>query len=71
MHHAKVAEDILSTLIKTKVHDGIPTCYWSQGEQEDWLVKAFDKWVAVGRVWSAAAEQVHFLSSVINVPQCT
>lgn len=63
LHRAEVAEDISSAIIKTKAHDGIPTCYWSQQEQEDQLVKAFDKWAAVGSIWSVAVEQVCFFFS--------
>ncbi|KAI1781611.1 hypothetical protein LXA43DRAFT_1105626 [Ganoderma leucocontextum] len=59
LHRAAVAEDISGAIIKTKAHDGIPARYWSQEEQEDRLVKAFDKWAAVDGVWSAAAEKTH------------
>ena len=57
-HRREVGEDISSALIKTKAHDGIPARYWSQEEQEDWLKHAFDKWAAVGGIWSAAAQKV-------------
>ncbi|PIL30719.1 hypothetical protein GSI_06887 [Ganoderma sinense ZZ0214-1] len=58
-HRREVAEDISSALIKTKAHDGIPARYWSKEEQEDRLVKAYEKWIAVEGVWSAAAEKTH------------
>ncbi|KAI1781856.1 hypothetical protein LXA43DRAFT_977872 [Ganoderma leucocontextum] len=58
-HRAGVGEDISNAIIKTKAHDGIPARYWSQEEQEERLVAAFEKWAAVGGVWSAAAEKTH------------
>ncbi len=59
LHRAEVGEDISNAIIKTKAHNGIPARYWSQEEQEERLVMAFEKWAAVGGVWSAAAEKVH------------
>ncbi|PIL30720.1 hypothetical protein GSI_06888 [Ganoderma sinense ZZ0214-1] len=58
-HRREVAEDISNALIKTKAHDGIPARYWSKEEQEDRLVKAYEKWAGVEGVWSAAAEKTH------------
>ncbi|KAI1781854.1 hypothetical protein LXA43DRAFT_907485 [Ganoderma leucocontextum] len=58
-HRAEVAEDVSNAIIKTKAHNGIPARYWSREEQVERLVKAFDKWAAVGGVWSAAAEKTH------------
>ncbi|KAI1797610.1 hypothetical protein LXA43DRAFT_1126227, partial [Ganoderma leucocontextum] len=58
-HRREVGEDISNAIIKTKAHQGIPARYWSQEEQEERLVKAFEKWVAVGGVWNAAADKTH------------
>ena len=54
----EVAEDISNALIRVRAHDGILAHYWSQEEQARRLVDAFDKWAAIGGIWSAAAEKV-------------
>ncbi|KAI1789749.1 hypothetical protein LXA43DRAFT_892226 [Ganoderma leucocontextum] len=59
LHRAQVGEDISNALIKSRARNGIPASYWSQEEQEERLVRAYDKWAAVGGVWSAAAEKTH------------
>ena len=68
-YRAQVAEDISNAIIKTKAHDGIPARYWTQEEQEEKLVNAFEKWATVGGVWSAAAEKVRrvFLSRLQRI----
>ena len=54
----EVGEDISNAILKCKAHDGIPARYWNKEEQEERLIRAYDKWVARGGVWTAAAEKV-------------
>ncbi|KAI0694249.1 hypothetical protein C8T65DRAFT_585152, partial [Cerioporus squamosus] len=57
--HSKVPQDITDAILKSRASDGNPATYWSQEEQERWLVLAYEKWVEDGSIWSAAAEKVH------------
>ena len=54
----EVGEDISNAIFKSKAHDGIPARYRSKEDQEERLIAAYNKWVARGGVWSAAAEKV-------------
>ena len=57
-HRSEVAQDIVNAILKSPAKDKTPAMYWSQEEQEDRLKQAFDKWAAVGGIWSAAAQKV-------------
>ena len=54
----EVGEDISNAIIKCKAHDGVPARYWNKEQQEERLIRAYNKWVERGGVWTAAAEKV-------------
>ncbi|KAI0712734.1 hypothetical protein C8T65DRAFT_562727, partial [Cerioporus squamosus] len=58
-HRLEVGQDISDAILKSKASNGNPARYWSKAEQEERLVRAYEKWVKHGDVWSAAAEKVH------------
>ena len=57
-HRGAVAQDISGAILKQKAEKGQPALYWPQGEQVERLEAAWKKWVAHGKVWSAAAAKV-------------
>ncbi|KAI0691353.1 hypothetical protein C8T65DRAFT_587252, partial [Cerioporus squamosus] len=58
-HHAEVAENIVSAIVKSTANGKMPAVYWSQAEQESHLNAVFEKWAKKGKVWTAAAANTH------------
>ncbi|OBZ68322.1 hypothetical protein A0H81_11831 [Grifola frondosa] len=56
---AEVARDIVDAILKTTADKYNLAVYWSQEEQETRLIGAYEKWVRIGGVWTAAAEKTH------------
>ncbi|PIL30528.1 hypothetical protein GSI_07228 [Ganoderma sinense ZZ0214-1] len=58
-YRGEVANNIVHAILKVKAANGVPAIYRSQPEQEERLVKVFNKWEEHGGVWTAAAAKVH------------
>lgn len=63
---SEVARSIVDAILKSSANDQSPARYWSQEEQETRLVKVYEKWVAQGSVWNAAAEKVRHGAKAIH-----
>lgn len=57
-HRLEVGKDITHAIIKTSATPSCPSTYWSQEEQEERLIAAYEKWTLHGGVWSAASIDV-------------
>jgi hypothetical protein len=49
-HRREVLKDIRDAIIKTSAEPNQPATYWTQAEQEERLVHAFNKWLQHGGV---------------------
>ncbi|KAF8176924.1 hypothetical protein BJ912DRAFT_930520 [Pholiota molesta] len=58
-HRAEVLVDIRDAIIKTPAIKNVPATYWTQPEQEANIIKAYDKWLKHGGIWTAASGKVH------------
>ncbi|PIL37602.1 hypothetical protein GSI_01296 [Ganoderma sinense ZZ0214-1] len=58
-HRGEVANDLVDAILKAKAANGVPAIYHPQAEQEERLVKVYNKWKEHGGVWTAAAAKVH------------
>ena len=61
---SKVASSIVDAIHKASATGTTPAIYWSKEEQEQRLQEMYNKWDAVGTVWSAAAPKVSRLSLI-------
>ncbi|TFY52964.1 hypothetical protein EVG20_g10326 [Dentipellis fragilis] len=58
-HRAAVARDIVDAMLISRTSKNEPAKYWSKEEQESRLQTMFEKWSAIGGVWSAASSDAH------------
>ena len=54
----RVAQDIVSAVLKSPATGRTPAVYWDKNEQEVRMEKMYKKWRANGKVWSEAAAKV-------------
>ena len=70
-YRSQVAQDIQDAILKKSAGKDGSAEYWSQEEQSKRLSRAYEKWDATGKVWSASAAKVRTdLDVILSMLSC-